>query len=334
MARDGWGERSSYAVIDCGPHGSSSGTHAHADALSFEFSSGGHAWIVDPGTACVAEGRVARDACRLSAAHNTVVVNGRSQSEPAGSKGWATEAQCEPHELVDAGGAVLFRGSHDGYGRLKNPVTHSRTMLMVRGDETLGLPGYLVLVDALRGEGLHGFTLRMQLGGGTASPVGRHRVEVDMCGEPLAVECHGRFVTRSRVERGWVSRCYGAREEAPVAVFDASGVGPGQLVSFVMPGASGRTVFRVEPQSVDRGHAFVIESGSARDMLVVEDLRGATAGGVPRETLLWARFVGGRITSVLRVEGDGPPGPALTEEPAGRVETAAGHVRARPAGHD
>src|SRR6266545_22402 len=51
VMRDGWRRNSSFALIDCGPHGAEAGCgHAHADALSIEFASRGVTWIVDPGT--------------------------------------------------------------------------------------------------------------------------------------------------------------------------------------------------------------------------------------------------------------------------------------------
>ena len=49
VMRDGWSQDSSYLLIDCGPHGSSSCGHAHADALAFEFASKGKTWLVRSG---------------------------------------------------------------------------------------------------------------------------------------------------------------------------------------------------------------------------------------------------------------------------------------------
>lgn len=332
VMRDGWSERAGYAAIDCGPHGALSCGHAHADALSFEFAAGGRTWVVDPGTFVYTADPAARDAFRASSAHNTIVVNGRSQSEPGGPFSWRTSARAEAHELVDAGGAVLFRGSHDGYSRLRNPVTHTRTLLFVRGNEALGLPAYCVVVDALRAVGLHGYTLRYHLPPGAGAKASRTAVEAQAGGGLLRIEAHGKFVLRARVEGGWVSPCYGAKLQAPVASIDASGVGEDQIVSFVLPGAEGRHVFRVEPQSTGSGQSFVIESPEARDILIVEGLRPAVTGRVPRETVLWARFVGGRITSVLRIEGDGPAGAPTDEHRPRRAHAIELAARASRAG--
>ena len=71
VMRDGWRRDSSFVLIDCGPHGAEVGCgHAHSDALSIEFASGGVTWLVDPGTFVYAADPKTRDQFRSTAAHN------------------------------------------------------------------------------------------------------------------------------------------------------------------------------------------------------------------------------------------------------------------------
>src|SRR5215471_5561246 len=95
VMRDGWRRDSSFVLIDCGPHGAEIGCgHAHSDALSIEFASGGVTWLVDPGTYVYAADPKTRDEFRSTDAHNTVVVDGQPQSIPAGPFSWRTAAKC------------------------------------------------------------------------------------------------------------------------------------------------------------------------------------------------------------------------------------------------
>src|SRR5215813_10291428 len=102
VMRDGWRRDSSFVLIDCGPHGAEIGCgHAHSDALSIEFASGGVTWLVDPGTFVYAADPRTRDEFRSTAAHNTVTVDDQPQSIPSGLSGaskpfsWRTAAKCQ-----------------------------------------------------------------------------------------------------------------------------------------------------------------------------------------------------------------------------------------------
>jgi len=89
VMRDGWDADSSFALMNCGPHGSSSCAHAHADALAFEYAAEGRTWLVDPGTCTYTGDAGLRDQFRSSSAHNTATVDELPQSVPAGPFAWA-----------------------------------------------------------------------------------------------------------------------------------------------------------------------------------------------------------------------------------------------------
>src|SRR5215470_10816056 len=138
VMRDGWRRDSSFVLIDCGPHGAAVGAgHAHSDALSIEFASRGVTWLVDPGTFVYAADAKTRDEFRSTAAHNTVMVDDQSQSIPSGPSkpfSWRTTANCRLREFIEHSDAIFFQGSHDGYERLSDPVTHTRSALYLKPD--------------------------------------------------------------------------------------------------------------------------------------------------------------------------------------------------------
>jgi hypothetical protein len=140
VLRDGAG---SHLVFDAGPHGFLNGGHAHADALSITLSVGGRRLLIDPGTCSYTADRVARDRMRRTANHNTVTLNGRCSSLPAGPFHWQTHAD---GQLAGCGGSGTFawaEGFHDGYPGLRH-----RRMVMQSPDAS-----WLVL-DDVRGDGL------------------------------------------------------------------------------------------------------------------------------------------------------------------------------------
>ena len=69
-------------MLDAGPHGYRNGGHAHADALSLTLSIDGRPLLIDPGTSTYTMDSQLRDGMRSTASHNTVNVDGRSQSKP------------------------------------------------------------------------------------------------------------------------------------------------------------------------------------------------------------------------------------------------------------
>jgi hypothetical protein len=119
-----------HLVVDGGPHGFRNGGHAHADALSMTLSVRGRRLLIDPGTACYTADPAERDRFRSTAAHNTVVVNGQSQSLPAGPFHWKRVADARVHRWRTAVGFDYLDASHNGYA----PLEHRRRVLALHGD--------------------------------------------------------------------------------------------------------------------------------------------------------------------------------------------------------
>ena len=106
--------------------------HAHADTLSFELSLGAHRVLVNSGTSCYGDS-AERLRQRGTAAHNTVVVDGKDSSEVWG--GFRMARRAYPVGLhieysADASAAKV-RCAHNGYARLFGKPTHYRSWRMV-----------------------------------------------------------------------------------------------------------------------------------------------------------------------------------------------------------
>ena len=113
-------------LVKAGPPGAPrQPAHAHGDALSFELSAGGVRVVVDTGVHGYAESPW-RAYCRSTAAHNTVVVNGREQLEA-----WDVFRVARRYTMLhasvgkDAAGRPSFRGAYRAY----QGHVHERTIV-------------------------------------------------------------------------------------------------------------------------------------------------------------------------------------------------------------
>ena len=137
----------SHAVLDVGPHGYRNGGHAHADALSLVLSLQGSPLLIDPGTSTYTMDSTLRDRMRSTASHNTVTIDDRSQSMPAGPFHWKSTTDAHVSAFRRNPSFDWIEAAHDGYG----DVSHRRTLVRTRG------AGWLV-VDAIVGSGRHAAT--------------------------------------------------------------------------------------------------------------------------------------------------------------------------------
>jgi len=133
-----------HIVIDGGAHGFQNGGHAHADALSVTVRASGVPMLIDPGTACYTIDAVRRDRFRSSAMHNTVTIDGRSQSTPDGPFHWSHTADASVTRWRVDDAFDYFDGSHAGYDGL----VHRRHVLALHRD-------VLIVADLVDGSGRH-----------------------------------------------------------------------------------------------------------------------------------------------------------------------------------
>lgn len=127
-------------------HGS--GGHSHADALSVQLVREGKALLTDAGTGYYAGPGGTRDALRGTRAHNSASVDGLDQARPSSLFGWQSRFHTEVEHWIEGESFCLFSGSHDGYTRLNQPVTHKRLVFSPQ-------LGPWIILDRLLGEGTH-----------------------------------------------------------------------------------------------------------------------------------------------------------------------------------
>lgn len=118
-----------HLTFDAGQLGFLNGGHAHADALAAVLTIAGRPLLVDPGTATYTMDPALRDLFRSTAMHNTVVVNGRGQSESSGPFNWRTRTDAQINAWQSGDGFDYAEGQHDGYA----PFRHVRGILALHG---------------------------------------------------------------------------------------------------------------------------------------------------------------------------------------------------------
>jgi hypothetical protein len=313
IMRDGWTDRSSYLLIDCGPHGAHNCGHVHADALAFEFASEGSTWLVDPGTFTYTGDKRLRDYFRSTEAHNTVTVDDQPQSVGAGPFSWNHIARSTPREFIVEDGFCYFEGSHDGYERLNDPVTHARSVLFAKedaqriatGEQRAALPSYLIVRDAFKASERHRYAARFHFSAECSAVAIDNEVKAGRPGsEGLNIFSFARSEARTRIEEGSISRTYGRRQPAPVATIEADGEGHQELMTFLIPSSQSVSV----EQRVSRANAsaFRVSSGEVFDVtLVGNDLNSIESDSLAmRGSFAWARFSRGRFVRGCLIRGN------------------------------
>jgi hypothetical protein len=191
-------------VFDAGAHGFMNGGHAHADALAVTLSVAGHRLLMDPGTGTYTMDPALRDRMRSSALHNTVTVDDRSQSVPAGPFQWARAAGAYVRRAVLGATFDLFHAGTDAY----LPLVHER-FVFATGERSW------IVADRIAGGGRHRAAVHWHLDPAwTLSPCGRGAwtlLHTSGLEARLAV-CHAAldvFRADETTGLGWVAPVYG-----------------------------------------------------------------------------------------------------------------------------
>jgi hypothetical protein len=125
-------------VVDAGPQGIGHCGHGHADALSVRLTMNGQRWLVDAGSGVyISADSSDRHAFRGTAAHNTMQVDGMDQAKPDGPFSWSVIPTTRLENWTTGKTFSYFAGSHDGYTRLADPVTHCRYVVKINGGPAL-----------------------------------------------------------------------------------------------------------------------------------------------------------------------------------------------------
>jgi len=200
VIRDAWASDTDVAFFRCGPFGLGGEghcAHAHCDLLSFVLWVGGQPLLVDSGT-YIYHGAW-RDHFRLTAAHNTVKVDGREQAIPMPNFNWqqVPEAKC----INWAGQRVTGTLTHSGQVECSRELIHPR-------------PGVWELDDKLKGHDEHSMEWFFHFSPGLDLQLdeGNSAITVLKEGKPfLAVNipCNG---IRCQTRNDWYSSRYGVKQ--------------------------------------------------------------------------------------------------------------------------
>ncbi len=144
-------------VVDAGAHGTQSGGHGHADALSVTLQSQQHSLLIDPGTYEYAGEAAERDRFRGTAMHNTLRIDGADQAEPVTAFSWRRLTHSKTEQWTQGKHFDLLVASHDGYQRLVQPVTHRRWVVSLKN-------GMYLVRDLVEGQGCHQLDIAWHLG--------------------------------------------------------------------------------------------------------------------------------------------------------------------------
>ncbi|HQZ96565.1 MAG TPA: alginate lyase family protein [Pyrinomonadaceae bacterium] len=282
VMRDGWSDTDNYLIVDCGEVGSLAGGHGHADAMSIEVAVHGKTLLVDSGTYTYHESCELRDYFRSTAAHNTLEIDGVSSSEPATAFSWKTRAEAKRDNWISTDRFDLFEGSHNGYERLNDPATHSRSILFLKND-------YWIIRDLVETQGEHQYSLNFHFDTGVRTNIGGEGRWIG--GTDHRIYTFGDNGTWDHKE-SWISKNHGNRTNAPFMRFISKGSGKQEFFTFVMPMDAGVTPPEVSEVEMASGRAFVIRYVGYMDVFVVNDERGLLDNGIFSSSFRysWARL--------------------------------------------
>jgi uncharacterized heparinase superfamily protein len=264
-----------HLVIDGGPHGHQNGGHAHADALSLTLTVRGVMLLTDPGTGCYTIDPGLRDRFRSTALHNTLMLDERPQSIPAGPFHWSRMANAAVRRWRTNPAFDYFEGVHDGY----RPHSHRRHVLV--------LPGDLVLVaDLVDGDETHRADVHWHLDPRWRVALSGQRAVLTAAGERVEfVTPHGiveLFAADEQTGLGWQAPIYGRVERAATLRVALTSSAPFWVLSvFGLDPANEVTDVETVPVWAEAGTlansfaARISRAGSTDYFLIAEPLRDA-----------------------------------------------------------
>ena len=218
VSRSSWTSDADYVCFDVGEQAAGMRTdaipnsmHGHADALSVVVSLGGRRVLVDSGLYAYNCGGEWEAHFRETAAHNTARIDGCDQARHLGKMAWSHSYRTSiGSRMLDERQAWVV-GSHDGYARGPEGVTHTRTIWRRPG-------GYVVMHDEFIGAGRHEIEVIFQFAPGNLA-LGDGRAMFDGFAE-LTWFAHGPWQPEHRCggtspSDGWVCTSLGVRQAAP-----------------------------------------------------------------------------------------------------------------------
>lgn len=195
-------------IFDCAELGYGSiAAHGHADCLSITLNVDDQEIFVDSGTYDYFSFPEWRDYFRSTQAHNTIVIDGKSQSTSAGPFLWGRRAEATLLDWADSKDETTVIGLHDGYSSDAGQIVHRRALRMDK------LTPELTVVDEIDSDQPHDIARHFHLAPECHAEIIGHDRIIIRCGvgeielrhdaESATIEtaCDHEFI-------GWVSRGY------------------------------------------------------------------------------------------------------------------------------
>lgn len=140
-----------HLIMNGGKMGFLSAAHSHADYLHIELSLFGVPFLSDPGTYSY-KAESWRGYTRSTAAHNTVMIDGKDQAMSSGPFGWRKLPSEAVTTCITPGDFCLMEGMHKCYSE----VEHTRGVLIYADT-------FVLLTDIFRTEGEHHYNYHYHL---------------------------------------------------------------------------------------------------------------------------------------------------------------------------
>lgn len=188
-------------IADCGPFGSGSAGHSHADTLQILVRRAGRDLLIDPGTCTYISDPALREQFRRAAAHTTVSVTGTGQAVASGPFRWLSPPAVRVLGWQDSPQATWL-AAECRFG----PFRHRRALLWEKEIPRLWLADVIEWDDTAA----HEFTQNWPLGEEPESVV---ETTIFCAGARLALEAGGKM----SMQKIWRSSHYGHREPAVAA---------------------------------------------------------------------------------------------------------------------
>lgn len=223
ILRSDWSEQpyrdGRYLIFDAGPLGF--GSHGHYDLLSFEAAAFGRSLIVDPGRFTyhdkTVEGVNWRHLFKGTAAHNTVMVDGKDQINFSGEKPAGPEPKAQVLEFVSQDGFDYVQGLAQSP---QYPAKHYRSIFFIEQE-------YWLISDRLSSEQSHHYRLLFHL-----PPEALHKTEFLNQAYAFGFNSPNLCLLQPRTpgisatqEQGYFSPEYGIKQAAPVLRFEQEAAG-------------------------------------------------------------------------------------------------------------
>ncbi|MBN1361105.1 MAG: alginate lyase family protein [Sedimentisphaerales bacterium] len=236
VMRTGWRHDDLYCAFTCGELGvmDQNCVHGHADALSIDVSGHGETLLIDPGR-YLYEGPW-RVWFKSTAAHNAVTVDGQDSSGLADEWMFRTKARSTLHAWSSTDVFDYVDGSHDGFERLADPVTHRRRIVFVK-------PKFWLVVDDLVAQGEHTFDQYWHLGPEADVELADLSV-TGICRNGAGILVKPIFVDGLKLQRyhgsedpiqGWVSYDYAVKMPASTLQYRQKRSGGTTLATLLVP---------------------------------------------------------------------------------------------------